>query len=172
MVLNSSKVKEQFSPRSSPSETVEEQQSPGDVIRGRSLQWLSNRGFSRFKEPGPPTVRAPDRGHNLFYLQDARKPGFRRNRNPLIGFLKDAPSAYLVHSYFLFPKTLTDSSDEEIIGNNGWDFCKKKKKYSDDVSDDECFSLIFESLCGHKISFVQYFTRTHLYNLWNDVMKL
>src|SRR6218665_3107195 len=26
-------------------------------------QWRSNRGFSRFKEPGPPTVRAPDHEH-------------------------------------------------------------------------------------------------------------
>src|SRR6218665_3630218 len=33
----------------------------------RAKQWRSNRGFSRFKEPGPPTVRGPDHGHNLFY---------------------------------------------------------------------------------------------------------
>ena len=29
--------------------------------RKRAEQWRSNRGFSRFKEPGPPTVRGPDR---------------------------------------------------------------------------------------------------------------
>jgi len=28
------------------------------------------------------------------------------------------------------------------------------------------FPLIFQSLCVHKISFVQYFTRTHLYLEW------
>src|SRR6218665_112059 len=36
------------------------------------MQWRSNRGFSRFKEPGRPTVRGPDCGHNLFYLQGAK----------------------------------------------------------------------------------------------------
>src|SRR6218665_318589 len=41
------------------------------AIKSTSNQWRSNRGFSRFKEPGPPTVRGPDRGHNLFYLEDA-----------------------------------------------------------------------------------------------------
>src|SRR6218665_279589 len=35
-------------------------------------QWRSNRGFSRFKEPGPRPLGAPDRGHSLFYLEDAK----------------------------------------------------------------------------------------------------
>ena len=68
-------------------------------------------GSAGSRNRGPRPLGAPDHGHNLFYLQDARKPGFRKNRNQLIGFLKDAPSDYLVHSYFLFPKILTDSSD-------------------------------------------------------------
>src|SRR6218665_3868294 len=34
------------------------------------------------------------------------------------------------------------------------------------------FPLLFESLCAHKISFVQHFTRTRLYNLWNDMYEI
>jgi len=102
-----------------------------------AVAYVAIGGSAGSRNRGSRPLGAPDRGHNLFYLQDSRKPGFRRNRNPLIGFLKDAPSAhlYIVHSYFLFPKTLSDSSDEEIIGNNGCDLCKKK--YSDVISDDE-----------------------------------
>src|SRR6218665_3183036 len=61
------------------------------------LQWRSNRGFSRFKEPGPPTVRAPDRGQNLFCLQDATNQDSEETEIRPFVFSK-MPRAYLLHS--------------------------------------------------------------------------
>src|SRR6218665_1911941 len=34
------------------------------------------------------------------------------------------------------------------------------------------FPLLFESLCAHKVSLVQHFTRTRLYILWNDMYEI
>src|SRR6218665_1506270 len=99
-------------------------------------QWRSNRGFSRFKEPGPPTVRGPDHGHNLFYyfilFAIRKKTEFKRNQNPLVGFLKDVP-CLLTAFIFMFSKTLTD---KKLCNNYG--FATFVNKYSDAVSDDQC----------------------------------
>jgi len=98
--------------------------------------WLSScvaiGGSVGSRNRGPRPLGAPNRGHNLFYLQDA-KTGFRRNRNPrawLIGFFKEP--CLLTVFRFLFPKTLTDSSDEEL-SNMVPTFVNK---YADNVSDD------------------------------------
>src|SRR6218665_2375524 len=63
---------------------------------------------------GPRPLGAPDRGHDLFSLQDAKnqdsekKPKSAQRRPCLL-------TAFI----FLFPNTLTDSSDEELC-NKLW----------------------------------------------------
>src|SRR6218665_1986541 len=79
-----------------------------------SCQWRSNRKYSRFKEPGPPTVRGPDRGHNLFSLQDAKNQDSEKKQKSA-----QRRPCLLTAFIFLFPKTLTDSSDEELC-NKLW----------------------------------------------------
>ena len=93
-----------------------------------TVQWHSNWGVQQVQGTG-----APDRGHNLFYLQDAKNQDSEETEIPLIDFLKDAP-CLLTAFIFLFPKTLTDSSDEELCNM----VATFVNKYSDDVSDDQC----------------------------------
>jgi len=66
-------------------------------------------------------------------LQDAKNPNSEETEIRSLAFSK-MPPCLLTAFIFLFPKTLTDSSDEEIC-NMGATFVNK---YSDDVSDDQC----------------------------------
>src|SRR6218665_1059722 len=100
-------------------------------------QWRSNRGFSRFKEPGPRPLGAPARGHNLFYLQDATNQDLEETEICLLAFSK-TERAYCIQ----FSKTLTDSFDEELC-NMAANFVNK---YSDDVSDESMTSSVKFSL--------------------------
>src|SRR6218665_2415934 len=55
------------------------------------------------RKPGPPTVRGPDRGQNLFYLQDA-KIRIQKKPKSVHSLSQKTPRAYLLHLYFCFLK--------------------------------------------------------------------
>src|SRR6218665_1858633 len=87
-------------------------------------QWRSNRAFSMFKEPGPRPLGAPT-GVIIYFICKTLKKIRTQKKPKSAHWLSHLLLAYLLHSYFLFPKTLTDSSDEEHCNYYGCDLCQK-----------------------------------------------
>src|SRR6218665_2963577 len=71
-------------------------------------------GSAGSRNRGPRPLGAPDRGNNLFYLQEAKSQDLEETEICLLAFSK-MERAYCIQ----FSKTLTDSSDEELC-NKLW----------------------------------------------------
>src|SRR6218665_57445 len=90
-------------------------------------------GSAGSRNRGPRPLGAPDRGHNLFYLQEAKSQDLEETEICLLAFSK-TERAYCIQ----FSKTLTDSFDEDLR-NMAANFVNK---YSDDVSDESMTSSV------------------------------